>query len=102
MRDDIEKFNEAGASIIVVGKQTAEEMTAFWKENNLPYIGVPDPKANLSKLYKQQWKALKLGLMPALFVIDGSGKITFLHYSNSMKDIPKNSKVISEVQKLKK
>jgi peroxiredoxin Q/BCP len=101
MRDDISKFEQAGAKIIVVGRHTPEEMAEYWKENNLPYMGIPDPDTKLGKLYKQQWKAMKLGLMPAMFVIGKNGKISFLHYSSSMKDIPENSKTLGEVQKLK-
>lgn len=101
MRDDFAKFEKAGASIIVVAKHSPEEMDKYWKENKLPYTGIPDPEGKVAKLYYQQWKVLKLGLMPALFVIDKNGKIAFLHYSSSMSDIPTDTKVLAEVEKLK-
>ena len=102
MRDDYQQFVEAGVSIVVVGRHTAEEMTTYWKENKLPYTGIPDPDARLSKLYQQQWKALKLGLMPALFILEKTGKISFVHYSSGMSDIPENKTVLDELEKLKR
>ncbi len=101
MRDDLSKFNKAGASIVVVGKHTTEQMNNFWKKNKLPFTGIPDPERGLANLYKQQFKALKLGTMPAMFVVNKDGKITFLHYSSSMSDIPANAAVLDEVKKLK-
>ena len=102
MRDDHAKFVEAGASIVVVAKHSAQEMKDFWKENNLPYIGIPDPDEALSKLYGQEWKATKLGRMPALFVVDQKGKIAYVHYSNGMSDIPADPTVLGEVGELTK
>jgi peroxiredoxin len=100
MRDDIEKFTAAGASIVVVAKHSTKEMAEYWKENALPFTGIPDPEATLAKQYQQQWKALKLGLMPAMFVIEKNGKVAFVHYSAGMSDIPENKTVLAELKKL--
>jgi len=97
MRDDHEKFTAAGATIVAVARHTPEQMREYWTENKLPYIGVPDLKAELGELYKQQWKALKLGLMPAMFVVDAKGKIAFAHYSKGMSDIPSNQTVLKTI-----
>lgn len=56
-------------------------------------IGVPDNEGKLAKLYGQEWKMLKLGRMPALFVIDRNGSLAFTHYGTSMSDIPKNIEI---------
>ena len=101
MRDDFQRFEDAGAGIVVVSKHSADEMKKYWKQNNLPYIGIPDPDSTVSKMYRQQWKLLKLGLMPALFAIDTKGRIAFVHYSSGMSDIPQNDLVLKEVEKLK-
>ncbi len=56
------------------------------------YIEILDHK--IANLYKQHWKLTKLGLMPALFVINMAGKIVFSYYSKSMKDILANDLII--------
>ena len=37
---------------------------------------------------------MKLGRMPALFVIDRNGAVAFAQYGKSMSDIPKNSEIL--------
>lgn len=97
MQEDYEKFRQAGAKIVVVARHSDEEMRKYWKKNSLPYYGVPDPDARLGRLYGQQWHLLKLGLMPALLVIDADEWVVFSHYSKSMADIPSNETVLKAV-----
>ena len=100
MRKDHDAFTEAGATIVVAARHDADKMRAYWTDHKLPYVGVPDPDARLGKLYDQQSKLLKLGLMPALFVIDQSGAIAYAHYSKSMSDIPANATVLAQIRAL--
>jgi len=98
MKQDYNKFVAENASVVVVTPHDAEKTSKYFLKNNLPFYGVPDPDHKVANLYKQQWKLFKLGLMPALFVIDRSGKIVFSYYSKSMKDIPANEIVISVLE----
>ena len=94
MKQDYNKFIAKNASVVVVTPHDAEKTSKYFLKNNLPFYGIPDPDHKVANLYKQQWKLTKLGLMPALFVIDRAGKIVFSYYSKSMKDIPANNIVI--------
>ena len=53
----------------------------------MPFVGLPDPDHEVLDLYGQQFKILKMGRMPAEFVVDRSGLIQFVHYGKSMRDI---------------
>ena len=99
MKQEYNKFVVKTASVVVVTPHDAEKSSKYLLKNNLPFYGVPDPDHKVANLYKQQWKLFKLGLMPALFVIDRSGKIVFSYYSKSMKDIPANNIVIGMLEK---
>lgn len=99
MQEDFEKFREAGADIVVVARHGDKEMRKYWQKNGLPYYGVSDPDGRLGRLYGQQWHLLKLGLMPALLVLDGDGRVVFSHYSKSMADIPSNETVLKAISK---
>ncbi len=101
MRDDIEKFKQQNATIAVVVRDSAENVADYWKKEKLPYLGLPDPDGNLGELYGQQWKLFKLGLMPAMFIVAKDGTVVFKHFSGSMSDIPKNTKVLEVLQGLK-
>jgi len=95
MKQDHEKFLRRKASIVVIARHTKEDVEEYWRKHELPFDGVPDPDKRIGELYGQEWKALKLGLMPALFVIDRNRRIAFVHYSSSMSDIPSNETVLA-------
>lgn len=100
MRKDHQRFVEAGAKILVVARQSRTEMHKFWQEHELPYAGVPDPQGRITERYGQQWKLLRLGRMPAQFIIDCRGQIADAHYGKSMSDIPKNDEVLKKIKAL--
>jgi len=94
LRDDFRKFDELDAVIAVVGPESADTFKNYWAENDLPFIGLPDPTHNVAKLYDQEVKLLKLGRMPALFIIDKNGLVRYAHYGKDMSDIPDNRDVL--------
>jgi peroxiredoxin len=94
MKKDYKEFKSRNATIVVVAPHAAEKVADYWKKEELPMIGVPDEDGKLADLYGQEWKLLKLGRMPALFVIDQKGTLKFAQYGTSMADIPKNSEML--------
>ena len=100
MKEDHGKFLDLSATIVVVARHSREEIEEYWNENQIPYDAIADPDKKLGNLYGQEWKALKLGLMPANFVIGSDGKIAFAHYSSGMSDIPSNSTVLEVLEGL--
>ena len=80
---------------------------AYWRENDLPFIGLPDPKASVLKLYGQEVNLFKLGRMPAQVIVDKAGMARFVHYGHSMSDIPTNKELldlldqVNEMQKIR-
>ena len=94
LRQDYAEFTRQGAEIIVVGPEGEEAFKAYWKKESLPFIGLPDPKASVLKLYGQEVNLFKLGRMPAQVVVDKNGIARFVHYGHSMSDIPKNSELL--------
>lgn len=101
MKKDFNEFTSKKTSLVVVAPHTAAEVAAYWKKESLPMIGVPDEAGRLSNLYGQEWKLLKLGRMPALFVIDRKGTLAFAQYGTSMADIPDNSEILAIIAGLK-
>ena len=90
LRLDYVKFTAQDTEILVVGPDNQKAFQDYWEDNDLPYVGLPDPKHMVAKVYGQQFKLLKLGRMPALMVIDKYGYIRYSHYGTSMQDIPPN------------
>jgi peroxiredoxin Q/BCP len=102
LRQDYENFTNQDAAILVVGPENARAFANYWSRNNLPFIGLSDPKHSVLKLYGQEIKLFKFGRMPAMVIIDKQGVVRFVHYGNSMSDIPKNADVLKTLQSLNK
>lgn len=95
LRQDYQKYIERNTEVIAVGPEDAKTFTTWWHDHEMPFIGIPDPKHDISKLYSQQFKLFKGGRMPALTVIDRDGKIRLMHYANSPGDIPSDEEILS-------
>jgi len=100
LRQDFDKFIGKDAVILVVGPEKKAAFQEYWSNNQLPFIGLPDPRHSVSDLYGQQVKFLRAGRMPAMMVIDKAGMIRFQHYADSMMDIPLNKSILSILDKL--
>jgi peroxiredoxin len=94
LRQDYAEFEKRQAVVVVVGPEDARAFKAYFKENDLPFIGLPDPTASVLKLYGQEVNLFKLGRMPAQVIVDRDGMVRFVHYGHSMSDIPENSEVL--------
>jgi len=94
LRLDFESFRSRGAEILVVGPDGPAAFRRFWKENQMPMVGLADPKHSVANDYHQEVNLVKFGRMPALYVIDREGRIRFEHHADSMSDIPENAEVL--------
>jgi peroxiredoxin Q/BCP len=101
MKKDIEQFTDRQAKIVVIAPHETEKIKAYWEQENISYVGIPDPDGKIGKLYGQEWNLIKLGRMPALFIVDQKGVIVFAQYANNMADIPENGKLFQILEELK-
>jgi peroxiredoxin len=93
LRQDYQEFEKRQTQIVVVGPEGAKAFKDYWSQNDLPFIGLPDPKASVLKLYGQEVSLFKLGRMPAQVIVDREGIARFVHYGHSMSDIPENAEI---------
>jgi peroxiredoxin len=94
LRQDYAKFTEQDTEIVVVGPEKANNFAKYFQENNLPFIGLPDPKHTVLKRYGQEVNLFKLGRMPAQVVVDKTGMARYAHYGHAMSDIPENAEIL--------
>jgi len=102
LRKDYQEFVQRGAKVVVVGPENADAFAAYFSKNDLPFIGLPDPKSSVLKLYGQEVNLFKLGRMPAQVIMDKAGIARFVHYGHSMSDIPENAEVLALLDQLNK
>ena len=95
LRQDFSEFQNRQAEILVAGPENASVFEDYFQDNNLPFIGLPDPQHSVLKLYGQEVKIFKLGRMPAQVIIDKNGMVRYVHYGNEMSDIPDNAELLA-------
>lgn len=100
LRQSYPDFKKRDTEILVIGPDTSSSFSKFWKKNKLKFIGLPDPEHKVLKLYGQEVNLFKMGRMPAQMLIDKSGCLRYVHYGHSMKDIPTNKEIISQIDQL--
>ena len=100
LRQDYQEFLHRDARVIVIGPEDASAFEAYWSEHDLPFIGLPDPKASVLKLYGQEVSLFKLGRMPAQVIVDMSGVARVVHYGHAMSDIPENAEILELLDQL--
>jgi peroxiredoxin len=100
LRQDYNKFQDENTAVVVVGPEDQNAFKNYFSENDLPFVGLPDPKHSVLKLYGQEIKLFKFGRMPAMVIIDKGGSVRFVHYGHSMSDIPENEEVLATLRGL--
>jgi peroxiredoxin len=100
LRRDHAEFVARNAEIVVVGPESTERFGDYWREHDLPFIGLPDAEHRVLKLYGQEVSLFRLGRMPASVLIDCEGVARFVHYGHSMSDIPSTAELLTLLDEL--
>lgn len=100
LRRDHAEFENRDTKVVVVGPEKTQSFQDYFSKHSLPFIGLPDPKHSVLKLYGQQVKIFKFGRMPAQLLIDKSGQVRFIHYGHDMTDIPKTKEMLELVAQI--
>ncbi len=100
LRRDYEEFAARDAAVVVVGPENAARFAAYFGDNDLPFYGLPDPDHSVLKLYGQEVKLFKFGRLPAQVLVDKTGRVRFVHYGQSMQDIPPTRDILAHLDQL--
>lgn len=100
LHQDYEQFNTRDTVIVAIDPDNTDRIQEFWEDNKLEFYGIPDPEKKVLELYNQKVDVLKLGRMPAQMIIDKAGKIRYIHYGTSMKDIPDNEELLKIIDEI--
>ena len=102
LRQDYQEFVNKQAVLLVLGPENAVAFKKYFEKNDLPFVGLPDPKASVLKLYGQEVNLFKLGRMPAQVIVDKEGIARFVHYGHAMSDIPENVELLALLEEINK
>lgn len=94
LRRDYQEYMDRNTEIVVVGPDNRKAFENYFKQHELPFVGIPDPKHQVLKTYGQQVKIFKFGRMPAQAIINQEGMVRYIHYGDEMSDIPANADIL--------
>jgi peroxiredoxin Q/BCP len=100
LRQDYHLIKEKNAEVVIVGPDSTNAFRKYWDENNLPFIGLADPKHRVLKLFGQEVNIFKFGRMPAQVIIDMDGIVRSAHYGHEMSDIPTTQEILEILDEL--
>ncbi len=100
LRQDYPEFVARDVEVVVVGPEDARAFADYFQSKSLPFVGLPDPKSSVLKLYGQEVNLFKLGRMPAQVLVDKTGLARFVHYGHNMSDIPPNEEILGLVEQM--
>ena len=100
LRQDHEQFVARGIAVLVVGPEDAAAFKAYFEQESLPFVGLPDPEHTVLTLYGQEVNLFKLGRMPAQVIVDKAGVARYAHYGHSMADIPENEELLALIDEI--
>lgn len=100
LRDEYKKFQSRGVEILAIGPNDMETFQRYWANENIPFVGLPDPEHSVARQYRQEVNMFKAGRMPLSCVVDARGQIRFMHYGASMRDIPSNDDLLHVIDTL--
>jgi hypothetical protein len=64
-RQEYSEFLARDIEVVVAGPEDANAFADYFRKESLPFIGLPDPRASVLKLYGQEVNLFKLRRMPA-------------------------------------
>ena len=100
LRQDYPLFVANNTEVIVIGPEDRNRFNKYWQENQLQFIGIPDPSHRILKKYGQEINLFKFGRMPAQLIIDKNGTVRYVHYGHSMSDIPSNNELLALIDEI--
>ena len=95
LRRDYDEFVKRDAEVIVIGPEDGAAFARYWKKESLPFVGLPDPRHTVLRLYGQEVNLFRLGRMPAQVIVDRTGQARYVHYGHSMSDIPPTEELLA-------
>ena len=100
LRDGYERFTSRGVEVLAIGPDALPVFQQYWKNEGIPFSGLPDPDHSVARTYRQEVNLFKLGRMPLNCVVDAKGYVRFAHYGKSMSDIPTNDELLHVIDEL--
>ena len=100
MREDINRFDQAGATVVAIAPDTVDGVARFVRDNEYPFSLLADANHDVFDAYDVANKLMSLGQRPALFVVDRNGIVQFDSVGTQQWQIPSNDNMVTVLASL--
>lgn len=100
MREDINRFDQAGARVVAIAPDSVDGVARFVRDNDYPFPLLADTDHAVFDAYDVANKLMSLGQRPALFVVDRDGIVQFDSVGTQQWQIPSNDNVLTVLSSL--
>jgi peroxiredoxin Q/BCP len=100
LRQAYAEYVARDVQVVVVGPDDPRAFAYYWQQLSLPFIGLPDPKASVLRLFGQKTSLFRLGREPAQVLIDKAGIACYVYYGHDISDIPGTDEILALVDEL--
>jgi peroxiredoxin len=100
LRDDYQRFVDAGAEILAVAPHDVSECARHGAQAGLPFPILADPRRRVFARYDVRWALGSLGQRPGLYVIDRDGIVRYALLGAQQWEIPSNAEVLAALAAL--
>jgi peroxiredoxin len=98
LRDDDNRFQQAGATVVAIAPDDAEGVAKFTRENSYPFPLLADADHRVFDAYDVQSRMQSLGQRPAVFIVDRDGIVRFDAVGSQQWQIPSNDVVFGALE----
>jgi peroxiredoxin len=100
LREDIGRFDEAGAKVVAVAPETTADVERFVRDRDYPFPLLADEDHHVFDAYDVISTMMSLGQRPALFVVARGGEVRFDSIGTQQWQIPSNDNVLAVLAQL--
>ena len=95
MRADIDRFAQAGATVLAIAPDTLDGVARFVRDNDYPFAILADTDHRVFDSYDVASKLMSLGQRPAVFVVDRGRIVRYDSVGVQQWQIPSNDNVLA-------
>jgi peroxiredoxin len=100
LRESHPQLSATGAQIVAIAPHTNQEVVKHLTTNTYPFTVLGDPDGVVFDAYDVTSRLISLGQQPALFIVDGKGKVAFDAIGAQQWDLIGPDKLLVELKKI--
>jgi peroxiredoxin len=100
LRREFEAFESRRAVVLIIGPDRPDQIQEYWRREDFTFPGFADTDNEVASLFRQKADLYRRGRLPSVVIVDRESRIRFRHDGASAPDIPDNSTLLAELDRI--